>query len=284
MTGERIAAATTAGGVELAVADLSRSLDYYTDSIGLRVIARDGSTARLGAGSQSLLVLEEHPGARPVHSYAGLFHFAILLPDRPSLGSWLIHAVEDGVRIDGASDHTVSEALYLTDPDGHGIEIYRDRPREEWEGKIAELMGNAPLDHQSLAAAAGSQEQGHYPGMPAATTLGHIHLQVSDIPATVAFYRDVLGFEVTAMWGSAAFMGAGGYHHHIGANTWNSLARPVAPPGSAALRAATIAVPDSDELRRLEERLLSAGHRFDASEDLVAVEDPSGIPLHLVVA
>lgn len=286
-----IDAGTTVGEVWLTVADLQRSLDYYTTSIGLRVIERTGSDARLGAGggdhgsAEGLLVLDEQPGARPAGSYAGLYHFALLLPDRPSLARWLLHAAEDGVVVGGASDHTVSEALYLTDPDGHGIEIYRDRPREQWEGRVSELMSTLPLDLDGLIAEASEHRGTPYPGMPAQTRMGHIHLQVADIGPTLDFYGGVLGFEVMARYGAAAaFFGAGGYHHHVGANVWHSRGRPVAPPGHATLRRATIVVPGDAELDRLEASLKEAGATAVRDEGGLDVADPSGIPLRLQAA
>jgi catechol 2,3-dioxygenase len=148
----RIAPATRVGAVHLTVADLERSIAYYTGAIGLALRERDGAVARLGSGNEDLLVLYEEPGARPVEGHTGLFHFALLLPGRAALASWLRHAIDERVQLTGASDHLVSEALYLRDPDGHGIEIYRDRPREEWPktpgGELA--MVTLPLDLEGL--------------------------------------------------------------------------------------------------------------------------------------
>jgi catechol 2,3-dioxygenase len=243
----QLPAATSLGPVELSVSDLARSLGYYREAIGLRVLAEDDGTARLGAGETELLRLVEEPGAVPARSYSGLFHFALLLPDRGALGQWLAHAGRAQVRLTGASDHSVSEALYLRDPDGHGIEIYADRPREQWEGRVAQLMTTRPLDLDDLVGAATGTQRSSFDGLPAGTTMGHVHLCVADVDDAVRFYRDELGFEVTAQLGAeAAFLAAGGYHHHLGANTWESRGAPHAPPGTARLLSFTIVVPGGD--------------------------------------
>jgi len=247
-----IAPATTVGAVHLTVAELARSLDYYRDAIGLEVLEEGDGEASLGAGGRELLQLVEEPGARPADGYTGLFHFALLVPERADLGAWLGHAVRDRVRLTGASDHFVSEALYLRDPDHHGIEIYVDRPREHWEGQV-ERMGTWPLDLDDLLNAGGERE---FAGLPAGTVMGHVHLRVADVADTVGFYRDLVGLDVTAQLGDqAVFLSAGGYHHHVGANTWESRGAPPAPDGTARLRQFTIVVPDEAERERVLERL-----------------------------
>jgi len=231
------------GPVHLSVADLGRSLDYYRTQIGLETLGEEDGVARLGAGADELLVLHEEPGAQPADGYSGLYHFALLVPTRRDLARWLAHAARDRVALTGLSDHAVSEALYLRDPDGHGIEIYADRPREHWEGRVGETMTTAPLDTGSLLAQLDDPATEPFDGLPEGTRMGHVHLRVAEIEATVAFYRE-LGFEVMARFGgSAAFLAAGGYHHHIGANTWESAGRPQAPPGHATLLSATMLVP-----------------------------------------
>jgi catechol 2,3-dioxygenase len=238
------------GRVELSVADLARSLDYYRKAIGLDVLAESGGEARLGSGESELVHLVEEPGATPSHGYSGLFHFALLVPDRASLGQWLAHAARDRVPLTGASDHTVSEALYLRDPDHHGIEIYADRPREQWEGRVGRLMGTVPLDLDDLVAAA----DGGFDGLPEGTTMGHVHLSVADVDETTRFYRDRLGLDVTAELGDqAVFLSAGGYHHHLAGNTWNSRGAGQAPPGTARLRSFTIVVPGAATTETLED-------------------------------
>src|SRR5205807_9572133 len=181
-----IAADTTVGAVHLTVADLARSLDYYERAIGLRARERDGARVFLGAGGDDLLVLDEEPGAQPVQGHTGLFHCALLLPDRRSLARWLGHAVRDGVQLSGASDHLVSEAIYLRDPDGHGIEIYRDRPRDQWRWDGDQVrMATLPIHPVDLLSAAGAAAP--YAGLPGDTTMGHVHLHVADVPGAEAF-------------------------------------------------------------------------------------------------
>ena len=242
------------GAVHLTVADLERSLAYYEQAIGLRVHAREDGTARLGAGGEDLLVLTEQAGAQPAEGFSGLFHFALLLPSRRDLGGWLVHAARDRVQLTGMSDHRVSEALYLRDPDYHGIEIYADRPRELWEGKVAEQMTTIPLDTDDLVR---DVDDAPFGGLPEGTTMGHVHFCVADIPATVEFWQS-LGFELMAeLRAQAAFLATGGYHHQVGANTWSSAGARYAPDDRARLTRATI---------------------LGAAEDR-EILDPSGIPL-----
>jgi catechol 2,3-dioxygenase len=289
-----IAPATRMGPVELSVSDLERTLDYWQGVVGLRVLARDDGRASLGADTELVRFVEE-PGAGSARGFAGLFHVALLLPSRRDLARWLAHAGQDRVALEGLSDHAVSEAIYLRDPDEHGIEIYADRPRELWEGRVRELMTTIPLDVDSLFAELDeppTAEGGVFgPGggglaadassprveLPDGTVVGHTHLCVSDVNDTVHFYRDELGFELMAQLGPmAAFLGAGGYHHHVGANTWESRDRPKAPAGTARLLEATILVPDDEELERVAGRL-----EVDVDEGGITVEDPSGNPLLL---
>ena len=244
------------GAVHLTVADLGRSLAYYEQAIGLRVHGRENGTARLGTGGEDLLVLTEQPGAQPAEGYSGLFHFALLLPTRGDLGRWLKHAARDHVELTGMSDHRVSEALYLRDPDRHGIELYADRPRETWEGKVAQLLTTMPLDTGDLVR---GLDDGPFEGLPAGTTMGHVHFSVAEIPRTVEFWQG-LGLELMAeLREQAAFLASNGYHHHVGANTWQSEGAPYAPADRARLIGATI---------------------YGATEDRELL-DPSGIPLTL---
>ena len=206
-----------------------------------------------------------------------LYHFALLVPQRTDLARWLAHAARDRVPLVGLSDHFVSEALYLSDPDGHGIEIYWDRPREHWEGQVAARMTTLPLDVDDLFAELADREAEPFEGLPSDTVMGHVHLKVADIPKTIGFYRDVLGFALMAQLGSqAAFLSAGGYHHHIGANTWESAGAVLPPPATASLRHATIVLPSDDERERILRRVQQAGHRTEEAEDGPVVSDPSG--------
>ena len=269
---------TTVGAVSLTVADLERSLAFYRHAIGVDVLDRADGRASFGVGGHELLVLVEERGAMAAYGFTGLYHFALLVPGRSDLARWLAHAQRDRVPLTGLSDHFVSEAIYLSDPDGHGIEIYADRPRDVWEGQVFERLTTLPLDVRGLLRDA----SGEFDGLPAGTVMGHVHLKVSSIPDTVAFYRDVLGFEVMAQLGAqAAFFAAGGYHHHIGANTWESAGASSPPAGTAALRHAAIALPDAAERDRVLERLSAAGHAVDETPDGPFVRDPSGNALVL---
>lgn len=280
-----LAPSTTVGTVHLTVSDLERSLRYYSASIGLDLLELDGGRASLGVGERELLVLFEQAGARPAPGATGLYHFALRVPDRVDLARWLAHAGRDRVPLVGLSDHFVSEALYLSDPDRHGIEIYWDRPREVWEGQVASRLTTLPLDVDSLFGELDDPTGEPFDGLPAGTRMGHVHLKVSSIPETVVFYRDVLGFALMAQLGEqAAFLSAGGYHHHLGANTWESAGGAPPPPGSAALRQATIVLPDAGERDRAVARLEHAGASVGDRGGMPAVSDPSGNRLVLAVA
>ncbi len=225
--------ATQVGLLSLTVADLERSLTFYTDVFGFALLARAGANATLGAGGTPLLLLTEHAGASPWphdrYGYTGLYHFAILVPSRADLGRWLRHWLERGMPLPGQGDHLVSEALYISDPDGNGIEIYRDRPRAEWTWVNGQVrMAVDPVDIQGVLAE-GDRAGQAWDGLPAGTRLGHMHLQVGDIATARAFYCGVLGFDLVAEMPTALFVSAGGYHHHIGMNTWHSQGAQPAP-------------------------------------------------------
>jgi catechol 2,3-dioxygenase len=278
-----IAPATHMGAVEVSVSDLERTLEYWQRVVGLRVLARENGSASLGTDVELVRFVEE-PGAKPDDGHTGLFHVALLVPDRPSLARWLAHAARDETRLTGLSDHYVSEALYLRDPDRHGIEIYADRPRELWEGRVGKVMTTAPIDVENLLGELDDPATAPFDGLPDGTVVGHVHLRVADIPATVDFYRDVLGLDVTAQAGpSAAFLSAGGYHHHIGGNTWESLGVQPAGPGFATLREAAIVLPDAAERDRVAARVADSGQEPEAAERGVLVRDPAGNPLLLTV-
>lgn len=236
--GTRIAEAT------LAVADLDRSLRFYRDLVGLSEVRRDGVSVDLGWERTTVLRLTEEAGALPPPPRAtGLYHTAILYPDRAALARVIRHIASAAYPFTGASDHLVSEAFYLDDPDGLGVELYRDRPRNEWPRKDGAIeMASLPLDIDHVLADADRP----FDGAPPGTRVGHIHLKVSDIAAAEAFYRNEVGFDVVTRYGSAAtFLAADGYHHHIGANTWHSLASKPAPPGHAGLRGFVVDTPGS---------------------------------------
>jgi catechol 2,3-dioxygenase len=265
-----IAPDTRMGLVELSVSDLERSLAYWRDAIGLRVLSRENGTAELGADTPLVRFVEE-PGARPARGFTGLFHVALLVPDRASLGRFLAHTGREQIPLTGLSDHVVSEAIYLRDPDYHGIEVYADRPREQWEGHVSETMTTIPLDTDSLLAEAGDAV---FDGLPDGTTVGHVHLCVHDVDEMIGFYRDRLGMGLTAhRRDQAAFLSAGGYHHHLGGNTWETRGAPPAPEGTARLLRYMVVVPDDEELARVAERIGGT-----------EVRDPSGNLLVLAAA
>jgi catechol 2,3-dioxygenase len=283
--GTSLPADLTLGPVHLTVADLERSLEYYRRAIGLELLGQDAAEASLGSGGAELLHLVESPRATPARGRTGLYHFALLVPTRPDLAAWLAHAARDRVALVGLSDHYVSEALYLSDPDDHGIEIYWDRPREVWEGKVDIRMTTQPLDVDDLFAELDDPATAPFRGLPAGTVMGHVHLRVAEIGDTVRFYRDVLGFDLMAQLGSrAAFLAAGGYHHHIGANTWESAGAPPPDPGMAALRHATILLNDDGAREVLLERIQREGHGVEQTDLGPAVRDPSGNLLVLAAA
>lgn len=280
-----ISPSTTVGPVHLTVANLERSLDHYREVVGLEILDQGSGRASLGVGGAELLGLVEETFARPAVGHSGLYHFALLLPERIDLARWLAHAARDRVSLVGLSDHFVSEALYLSDPDSHGIEIYWDRPREAWEGQVASRMTTLPLDVESLLGELVEPSAEVFEGLPAGTRMGHVHLRVARIEETIAFYRDVLGFAVMAQLGShAAFLGAGGYHHNIGANTWESAGAMAPAPGAAALRHTTIVLPDDAERDRVLARVERSGQAPQESSNGPMIRDPSGIALLLATA
>ena len=281
---DAIAPQTTVGAVHLTVSDLSRSLDYYRGAVGLAVLEEGPARASLGADGRELIVLVEERGARPAAGHTGLYHFALLVPERAELAAWLAHAARDRVPLVGLSDHFVSEALYLSDPDGHGIEIYRDRPREIWADKVGTTLTTMPLDVDDLLGALDDPATEPFDGLPAGTVMGHVHLKVAGIPEAIDFYRDILGFGLMAQLGEqAAFLSAGGYHHHVGANTWESAGASPAPSGTAALRHATIVLPDDDARADVVAEVEAAGRPVEDHGGDPLVRDPSGNALVLGV-
>ena len=270
--------ATQLGPVTIRVADVSRSAGFYEEALGFRSVGRArGLPALGGQGSDSpIVLLQETPGARPARQASGLYHFAILVPSRPALGRVLRRLAKAGVQI-GEADHLVSEALYLSDPDGNGIEIYRDRPRDQWGwSNGAVQMATEPLDLEDLLREA-EIDPGEPDGLPAGTRIGHVHLQVSDVRKAVEFYHGILGFDVVAQWQGAAFLSAGGYHHHIGLNSWSSRGQPPAPPGSSGLESFVVTVPTGEEKERLAGRLREAGVQAAEADGALRVRDPWNI-------
>jgi len=278
---------TFIGTVYLTVSDLERALRFYGDVLGFKLLHRQGDAAALTAdGATPLLVLTGRPDARPrPPRTTGLYHFAILTPSRADLARSLRHLVESGYPLDGAADHLVSEALYLADPDGNGIEIYRDRPRDTWPYRNGHLyMATDPLDLDGLLAE-GTNDNRPWEGLHPQTRIGHIHLHVSNLSQAEAFYQGVLGFDLTTRYGaSAAFLSAGGYHHHIGINTWAGVGAPPPPPDAVGLRWFDICVPDEPALAEVEERLRAAAVACEGHGSSITLRDPSGNGIRIVVS
>jgi catechol 2,3-dioxygenase len=276
---------THVGPVALRVTDLERSRDFYSRALGLREIEAGDGTARLSAdGRRPLVELDarETAGGSPAADRAtGLFHLALLYPTRVALGHAVQRVLDAGTGLDGASDHLVSEAIYLHDPDGNGIEIYRDRPREQWpppEGDEAVPMATIPLDLAAVLAEAGGADGAPDPG----TVMGHVHLKVSDLDRSVAFYRDAVGLHLQGRLGSeAAFLAAGGYHHHVGVNVWHSRGAGPPPPATAGLAWFTLELPSPDALAQAADALREAGAELEESGGVFTAKDPDGIPIRL---
>jgi catechol 2,3-dioxygenase len=270
---------TTVGKVRLRVADLDDLTTFYERVTGLEAVERDGGVARLGpAGGEALIELVGAPDAPRAPSYStGLFHLAILVPDRTELARSLQRVAGAGWRLTGASDHLVSEALYLQDPEGNGIEIYRDRPREEWRRNGDELaMATLPLDLESVLGELETREQ-PADGMPAGTTMGHVHLQAADIPSVEGFYNGALGLDVMVRsYPGALFLSAGGYHHHLGLNTWQSQGAPPPPAGALGLDHYELVLPSAEERDNAADRLAQSGADTERKDEGVLATDPSG--------
>jgi catechol 2,3-dioxygenase len=271
---------TTIGAVRLAVSDLSRSREFYERAIGLVASELEDGSIGLGApGSAPMIELHGDSAASPLSRRAtGLYHLAILLPTRRDLAVALVRLAQNRWPLDGASNHLVSEALYLSDPDGNGIEIYRDRPRTEWSSRDGQIeMATIALDLDDIIAELEGATTIE-PTVPASTAIGHVHLQVADINDAEAFYNGVLGFDVTVRgYPGALFVSAGGYHHHIGLNTWQSAG--AAPPaaGSVGLRSFEVTLPDPEALAAVVDRIHRAGLPAEtAAGGATLVRDPSG--------
>lgn len=268
------------GGMTLVVHDLEGVRRFYEDVVGLRQLSGDAGSARLGAGGIPLLDLRRDRDARlRSPREAGLFHAAFLLPTRAALGRWVVHAAATRAPIQGASDHVVSEALYLADPEGNGVEIYADRPRSAWawSGDTV-VMRTDPLDIDDLVGAA----DGAWGGAPDGTTLGHMHLQVGAIPPAEAFYAGVLGFPLTARYPGGSFYGSAGYHHHVATNIWNSRGAGVRQVPSTGLADFEIRASGREILDAVEARALSAGHLATRQPSGLSLRDPWGTAIRLV--
>src|SRR3954470_144838 len=273
-------AALRLGPVHLTVTSLDRSIPFYQNAIGLQVQDRTDGVATLGTGDEPAIVLHELGGARPAGRPPGLSHVPLLYPPREELAHAAARLAVTRTPIQGASDHGTHEAIYLPDPDGNGLELAADRPRDEWPELTIYNLGPQPLDLDDLLAAAGD---GH-PNSTAAPGLkvGHLHLHVGDVEEGLRFYRDVVGFDEMMRMPTAAFVAAGGYHHHLAFNVWRGQGVPPEPAGTVGLRHWTIVLPGQESVDALRKRAGDAGVPVEESDDgALVLRDPWGIELHV---
>ncbi|HYM68403.1 MAG TPA: VOC family protein [bacterium] len=293
MSDVAISSRASVGHVRLGVADLGVMLEFYRDVLGLRHALTEGDgTVHLSADGRYpfLFGLAAVPGAsRPPRRTTGLYHTAVLVPSRAWLGRLLRRLVAKGIDLDGASDHLVSEALYLRDPEGNGVELYADRPREAWphvDGQV--VMTTEPLDLDALIAE-GRDGEAPWDRLPPETRVGHVHLRVSALDRAEAFYHGVLGFDVTLRrYPGALFFSAGGYHHHLGTNVWGSAGAAPPPPNAIGLRSFAVRLPDAAELARIVRNAEQAHVRIEGAVDhgvstAVTLRDEDGIAIDLTV-
>jgi catechol 2,3-dioxygenase len=268
------------GAVHLTVADVDRSVAWYQRSLGLRVHTHDVAHAELGDGQETVVVLDEDPQGRPAGRHAGLYHYALLYPTREDLARAAVRLAQTRTQIQGASDHGTHEAIYLADADGNGIELAWDRDRDAWPVGLGYDRGPGPLDFQDLLETVAGEAPSAF--VADGLRMGHLHLHVGDIDQALAFYRDALGFEVQANIGTAAFVAAGGYHHHLGINVWNGRGVDGPPPHTAGLRRWTIELLTQADVSGLRERLERAGQPVATVDGGFEVRDPWNTALAFV--
>ncbi|MBS4211294.1 VOC family protein [Neobacillus rhizophilus] len=269
------------GEVSINVKNLDYSLTFYQNIIGLQILERsDGRSVLTTDGKTPLLTLEQPKDVIPkVEHTSGLYHFAILLPTRADLSVFLRHLLESGYPL-GAADHYVSEALYLNDPDGNGIEVYRDRPSSEWNwnnGLVS--MATEQLDGNGILA----ESNAEWTGLPAGTIMGHIHLHVGDLKKAEEFYTKGLGFEIVSYYPQAVFLSTGGYHHHIAINTWQGEGAPTPPRNSVGLNWYTLVFPDEAAREDVVKRVRELGASVRKEDGFVETSDPSGNRIRMVL-
>ncbi|MGH2909611.1 MAG: VOC family protein [Solirubrobacteraceae bacterium] len=271
--------ALTLGPVHLTVADRDRAIAWYERALGLHVRSAEGRTAELGDGDTTAVVLYEDPAAGPAARHAGLYHYALLYPTREALGRAALRLAATGTPIEGASDHHTHEAIYLPDADGNGIELAWDRSRAAWPADLGYGGRPDPLDFASLMeTVAGEEPAAHVdPGL----RIGHLHLHVGDVEQAIAFYRDLVGFETQMNLGSAAFLSAGGYHHHLAFNVWRGRGVPAPPPHTIGLRHWTVRLPRSADVAEVRARLTQGGVATTDAESGFEVDDPWSIRLRV---
>ena len=269
------------GAVHLTVCGLDRSVGFYENSIGLRLHRREDGVAAMGVGGEDLVVLYEEPGARRAGRHAGLYHYALLFPSREELARAAVRLGATETPVQGASDHGTHEAIYLPDPDGNGIELAADRPRERWPRPLDYAGGPHRLDTDDLLATVGGEEA--RPEIGPGLVVGHVHLHVGDLQRGLHCYRDTLGFELmTLMPGAAAFVSAGGYHHHLGFNVWRGEGVPPVPEGRVGLRHWTVVLEDPEDVAAVGERVRAAGIPSEERGGGLLARDPWGIPVLFV--
>jgi catechol 2,3-dioxygenase len=269
------------GAAHLKVSELDRSIAFYTDVLGLQLARREDGEAGLSAGLDELIVLHETPGARSVSRHSGLYHVALLYPSQLELARVAQRIMESKTPIQGASDHGISEAIYLPDPDGNGIELASDYPKEGWPDlSNVEAIAPNPLDMGRLfnLVSGREPEADADPG----TTIGHVHLHVGDVAEGIDFYRDIVGFDLVTYMESAAFVSAGGYHHHLAFNIWQGKGAPPTPPEAAGLLFWTIELPTAEDVTAARDRLSTNGTETEEIANGFAATDPWGIAFHVI--
>jgi catechol 2,3-dioxygenase len=272
------------GAVGLKVRNLDQVTSFYRDVLGLSVLDRRKDDAILGAGGVALVRLEHQPDAKPDDTReAGLYHTAFLMPTRADLARWILHMARNKVPLTGASDHGVSEAIYLDDPEGNGIEVYHDRPAETWQWTGNELkMITDPLDIEDIVREV--EPPAAFPGAPSGLRIGHVHLRVGDVGGAETFYRDALGLDVTRRRHGATFMSSGRYHHHIAGNVWHSAGAGRRDPNRAGLSWVALEAGDAAALDTAKARLRQAGVELNDTSEGVEALDPWGTRLRIVRA
>lgn len=268
--------------VTLKVSNLSRSIDFYTEIIGFRILQQEEGRVTLTAdGQHALITLVEVPNAQFVRGATGLYHFALLLPSRKDLGNLIQHFIQKNVQI-GAGDHDVSEALYLSDPDGNGIEMYIDRPTDTWKwdsnGQV--YMTTDPVQFQSVL----READGTWSGLPIDTVMGHIHLSVRNLQESEDFYTSLLDYAVVSRYGGQAlFISTGGYHHHIGLNTWHSEGAEALPKDAVGIQSYTVQLPDQDYAVNLKKRFVEQNMEIKEQENIFSIIEPNGIEVKFTI-
>ena len=269
--------------LSLNVMDMEKMTRFYRDSMGFEILEKKDDVVHLGTSGRRILTLErpENVIQKPPRR-SGLYHFAILLPDRKHLGSFINHLRDNNVPLTGGADHEVSEALYLQDPEDNGIEVYADVPDSQWKWDGDQVpMGTDPLDFRGLMDLGRDLD---WTGMPEGTKLGHIHLHVGDLEEAYSYYSRIGFKRVAQMAGSANFISTGGYHHHIGLNVWNGKGAKATPENATGLRCYTFAAPDGEEQKKIFEEFKEGNYKAEIEEGVLLTEDPSGNRIRIIIA